>query len=372
MSPIPILSFFTGGGFLDMGFESEGFPIVWCNDNNTEFKQLYDYGYTTWRQSSRIHSTLRHFETRSIACLKREDIIDNAFNSKVPRCFGIIGSPPCPDFSRGGKHAGHRGENGRLTKYYVRLISSLLPSFFVLENVSGLMRYRKHRQFLSRIENRLNRLGYTTDCHILNALELGVPQYRERLFLIGFKQDIIKDTIYAKKIESSESWFPWPKVRKYENAMTRYKWGDLDLFGVKPRKPYGTPIELCVEPYMIENSSISRIPNARHFFSPHSSKFLEICEGDTRPKSFKRLHRYRYSPTACYGNNEVHLHPWEPRRLSLREAMRIQGIPDSYILPESTKLTPAFKMIANGVPYPMSRMVAQAVRKVLRKTETDI
>ena len=87
---------------------------------------------------------------------------------------------------------------------------------------------------------------------------------------------------------------------------------------------------------------------------------------DTSKKSFKRLHRYRYSPTACYGNNEVHLHPFEPRRLSLREAMRIQGIPDEYELPEGSSLTIKFKLIGNGVPVPLAYNIAQHLIVIFR------
>ena len=63
-----------------------------------------------------------------------------------------------------------------------------------------------------------------------------------------------------------------------------------------------------------------------------ANQFAKIKEGETNRPSFKRLHRYKYSPTACYGNNEVHLHPYQHRRLSVREALRIQGVDDSYVL----------------------------------------
>ncbi|MCK5057375.1 MAG: DNA cytosine methyltransferase, partial [Candidatus Aminicenantes bacterium] len=69
-----------------------------------------------------------------------------------------------------------------------------------------------------------------------------------------------------------------------------------------------------------------------------------------------------YSPTACYGNNEVHLHPWKARRLSVREVLRIQGIPDTYILPEGGSLSDKFKYIGNGVPMALAFHVAQALK----------
>jgi site-specific DNA-cytosine methylase len=61
-----------------------------------------------------------------------------------------------------------------------------------------------------------------------------------------------------------------------------------------------------------------------------NKKFQEIAGGDNSRQSLKRLHRRRYSPAAAYGNNEVHLHPTEKRRLTVRETMRIQTVPDEY------------------------------------------
>jgi len=109
------------------------------------------------------------------------------------------------------------------------------------------------------------------------------------------------------------------------------------------------------------------LQNSNDVFKAKSDKFNLIREGDTSRKSFKRLHRYRYSPTVCYGHNEVHLHPWEPRRLSVREAMRLQGIPDKYILPESATLTSKFTVVSNGVPVPLAKEVAKKLNNLLAR-----
>jgi DNA (cytosine-5)-methyltransferase 1 len=84
-------------------------------------------------------------------------------------------------------------------------------------------------------------------------------------------------------------------------------------------------------------------------------------------KSFKRLHRYRFSPTAWYGNQEVHLHPWKARRLSVREALRIQTVPDEYVLPDGGSLSAKFKMICNGVPCVMAFHLASALKSFLQQ-----
>ncbi len=94
-----------------------------------------------------------------------------------------------------------------------------------------------------------------------------------------------------------------------------------------------------------------------------------IKEGETNRPSFKRLHRFKYSPTACYGNNEIHLHPYRHRRLSVRETLRIQGVPDTYILPVELALSKKFKMIGNGVPVPLAKAVAIAVKGFLKEND---
>src|SRR5690606_22056413 len=117
-----------------------------------------------------------------------------AFGSIAPDFFGIIGGPPCQDFSQSGKDLGANGDRGKLTRTFANLVCDLRPSFFLMENVPGLYR-KKHRNFYHEIVKQFEdgELGYLTSMKILNALEYGVPQHRERLFLVGFRKDIAID-----------------------------------------------------------------------------------------------------------------------------------------------------------------------------------
>lgn len=96
-----------------------------------------------------------------------------------------------------------------------------------------------------------------------------------------------------------------------------------------------------------------------------------IQEGDTSRKSFKRLHRWKYSPTACYGNNEVHLHPYKVRRLSVAEAMAVQSLPREFVLPRNMSLSSKFKTIGNGVPYKLSEAIAKTLYEFLTANQED-
>jgi len=219
-------------------------------------------------------------------------------------------------------------------------------------------------ELLKRVEK-----DYFVDHEKLNALEFRVPQFRERIFFVGIK----KTKLDEKVVNQSPlgKWFPFPVNKTYRNATSKYKWATQVAFGKSLTKPKDLPFELCVESCLIPTRKESKIPNAKEYFNLYSTinQLKAIQEGETNRPSFKRLHRFKYSPTACYGNNEVHLHPYKHRRLSVRETLRIQGVPDTYVLPAELALTKKFKMIGNGVPVPLAKAVANAVKNFLKDNE---
>ncbi|MDD3644245.1 MAG: DNA cytosine methyltransferase [Bacteroidales bacterium] len=155
---------------------------------------------------------------------------------------------------------------------------------------------------------------------------------------------------------------------KYHDAKKRYNWPKQNKFGEIPVLDELIPIELTVINCLVnEKDRKNKVANIDEHF-PLKRNIEEkklINEGDTNRPSFKRLHRYRYSPTTCYGNNEVHLHPYENRRISVREALRIQGVPDSYEFSKDLSLTKKFKLVGNGVPVPLARVVAESVLNLI-------
>ena len=132
--------------------------------------------------------------------------------------------------------------------------------------------------------------------------------------------------------------------------------------------PANIPINFTVE-YWFQKNDVENHPNGSDYFTPHNglSRIQTVCEGDVSKKSYKRLHRWRYSPTVAYGNNEVHLHPYKPRRLSAAEALALQTLPKEFELPKDMTLTDKFKTIGNGVPYLLSSGVAKTVMHFLNE-----
>jgi DNA (cytosine-5)-methyltransferase 1 len=360
---IPILSFYSGGGFMDMGFEKAGFEIVWTNEVDEVFVKLHEAGITSWRKARGNGIRAEIFNKNSITEVSTNTIVAEAFPEGKPGDFGIIGGPPCQDFTINGNLEGFNGKRGKLTIVFFDRILELKPTFFVMENVTGLTRSNSTKKHMQELVRRLEK-EYFVDHKTLNALEFGVPQFRERVFFIGVRKDKLKEDIVNITLGK---WFTFPVNRNYSGAATKYKWATTVAFGKKLTKPRDIPIELCVESCLVPFREMRKTPNAREYFNLYAdvSELGKIGEGETNRPSFKRLHRFKYSPTACYGNNEVHLHPYKHRRLSVRETLRIQGVEDSYVLPPELPLTKKFKMIGNGVPVPLAEAVANALKNFL-------
>lgn len=280
---------------------------------------------------------------------------------------GFIGGPPCPDFSVGGKNEGKNGKNGVLAQSYVDLIIDCVPDFFVFENVKGLVKTAKHREYYVELKTAICNAGYYICDKTLNALNFGVPQDRERIILIGIRNNI--PNIRTRLDENNKIDFPWLNNAVFDdiNEIKSLVWIGQQKFAENnirywPRRLPKQYKELAVETWFRKNDVIHH-PNGNDIFRVKAglNKMQTIAEGDVSRKSFKRLHRWRYSPTAAYGNNEVHLHPYKIRRLSVAEAMAIQSLPDWFSLPPKMTLSNKFKVIGNGVPYLMSNVIAQTL-----------
>lgn len=364
---IPIISLFTGGGFMDMGFINAGFDVVFANEYDKVFAKLHDEGMSSWcREHKQDFCPITR--TESLTDLSPEQILTKAFPDGEPKIWGVIGGPPCQDFTMRGKGEGFNGSRGKMTQIYLERIQQMRPAFFVMENVVGLLMRKDAKRTLDSLILNLISNDYFIDRNTLNALEYGVPQDRKRVFLIGLRKDIFKLTDTQKNsLDNICSFrFAWP-TPLYPNAVSAYKWPLENSFGSESiAKPQGIPSELCVEK-CLENAE--NLPNGDECisFAKGKENHSQINEGDTKRRSFKRLHRFRYSPTTCFGNNEVFLHPYKNRRINVREALRLQSVDDCYIW-DKYRLTAKFKVISNGVPVLLAQKVAEKLIEILNQS----
>ncbi len=359
---IKIFSFFAGIGFLDLGFEMSGIEVVYINEVNPSFLSGYQYSRSKLGLSQPEYGYDCDDATNLLHCQKEErfrDLLTDA--RKDGSVVGFIAGPPCPDFSVGGKNRGGEGDKGKLTETYIEIICRYQPDFFLFENVKGLWSTAKHRLFYSTMRDRLEQSGYLITDNLINALEYGVPQSRERAIAIGFRADLIP----IKSSEELGSQFSWNSNKLFSiDRIFSCPWAKTDLFAENSSLtcPVGIPIDLTVQ-HWFEKNDVNHHPNSHHCFTPRAglSRFLSVLEGDDSKKSYKRLHRWRYSPTACYGNNEVHLHPYQARRISVAEALAIQSLPPEFELPAKMSLTDMFKSVGNGVPFLAAQGIARTI-----------
>lgn len=365
MNSKTIFSFFSGCGILDLGFENAGYNIEFVNEFSKEFLKAYQYSRRKMKKKTPKYGyanvDINVFLGERKDELKGYISDEHALGNKV----GFIGGPPCPDFSIGGKNKGRNGDNGKLSLSYVNLIIEMKPDFFLFENVKGLWRTSKHRAFYDELQSMLRDAGYILTDRLTNALEFGAPQDRDRILMVGIREDCLQNG--CNSIDD----FPWEKHMKYSlGEIKKMPWPASDPFGIdsKTKCPSGVVKELTVE-YWFEKNKVYSHPDANRFFTPKGGlpKMQTIDEGDSNKKSYKRIHRWRYSPTVCYGNNEVHLHPYKARRLSVAEAMALQSLPKDFCLPPDITLSSCFKTIGNGVPYLLANGIAITLSEYLNE-----
>ncbi len=358
-----IFSFFSGSGFLDLGFEMNGFEIEFVNEFHPAFMKAYQYS----RERMGLKKPLFGYfngDVNEFLDEKKADLrswMDRARSDGS--LVGFIGGPPCPDFSIAGKNKGREGDNGKLSLSYTNLIIEMKPDFFLFENVKGLWKTARHRAFYEELKSKMQSAGFVLTDRLTNALEYGAPQDRDRILLFGIQKSILRSGMIEE--------FPWGKYQKYTlEDVKSMPWPDTDKFMTDSvtECPKGIPKELTVE-YWFKKNHVFNHPNSKDYFTPRGGliRMQTIEEGDVSKKSYKRLHRWRYSPTVAYGNNEVHLHPYKERRLSAAEAMSLQTLPETFELPPEMTLTDKFKTIGNGVPYILSCGIAKTIYDFLEE-----
>lgn len=362
-TPLRVFSFFSGSGFLDLGFEDAGFIVDFVNEFSPSFSKAYKYARARLGIAEPrfgYSKDVNEFLVNRATELKQYILSDKEEGALV----GFIGGPPCPDFSVAGKQRGRDGDNGKLSQSYIDLICTQQPDFFLFENVKGLWRTAKHRAYYEELKTKLSEYYDLTD-RLCNSLEFGAPQDRDRILLFGINKATAKKS--GLKIGS----FDWDKYRIFNvQDVKAMAWPDTDTFLPEycRKPPVNIPMELTVE-YWFQKNEVERHPNSVDYFKPRAGivRMQTIPEGDVSKKSYKRIHRWRYSPTVAYGNNEVHLHPYKERRLSAAEALALQTLPKEFCLPPEMSLSDKFKTIGNGVPFVLARGIALTIKDFLNQ-----
>jgi len=332
-----IISLFSGAGGLDLGFEQEGFRPVIAYDIEPAAVETYNY--------NREAEIAREADLSS---LTGDDIIHEIAQLELdepPR--GVVGGPPCQYFSDGNK-APRQDDDPRRTlpTNYANILQRLNEEyeldFFILENVYGLAK-PAHRDDFQCIIEMFEGAGFRVFHEILDAYNYGVPQFRKRVFLVG-----------------------WNRVL-YPEARYEFPAGDPCELTVRDR------IGGLAEPqFWARDLNPDEFPeHPNHWtMNPISDKFRNPPPPDLRryTRSFRRLFWDEPSYTVAYGHNEIHVHPEGYRRLSIYEAMLLQGFPhgrDGYRLVGS--LTKQVTLVSDAVPPPLAAGLARSVLQFMEE-----
>lgn len=219
----------------------------------------------------------------------------------------IAGGPPCQSFSILGKRSSFKDPRGRLVFEFCRLIRDIRPRTFVFENVPGLLTLNGGADWLELLKYFRQRTGYAIHHAVLNAADFGVPQIRKRIFIVGLRNG-----------EAFE--FPEPTHRNPD---------EIGLFDA--HKPAWLPCDVVF-------SGLDGLPN--HDIRPHGSRVRGRYErippgGRDKTDHTDRLKLGRPSGTVIVGSKagggRPHIHPVEPRVITVREAARLQSFPDWYV-----------------------------------------
>lgn len=365
---LKIFSFFSGSGFLDLGFEDNGYSVEFVNEFHPAFMKAYQYSRAMMGMKKPTYGYFLGDINEFL--YERKDELRSWITSACSdgSLVGFIGGPPCPDFSIAGKNKGRDGDNGKLSQSYINVIINMQPDFFLFENVKGLWKTARHRAFFEELKQELHEAGYVTTERLTNSLEFGAPQDRDRILMFGIKKELLNGS-------ETIGTFPWNAYREYSvDQIKNMPWPETDDFYENSHTecPENIPEEFTVE-YWFRRNDVEHHPNKEDYFKPRSGlyRMQTVQEGDVSKKSYKRLHRWRYSPTVAYGNNEVHLHPYKARRLSVAEALALQTLPKEFVLPPDMTLTDKFKTTGNGVPYLLAAGIAKTIREYLESLKID-
>lgn len=308
--PLSVVSYFSGCGGLDLGFMG-GFKYKNITVPRTRFEIIAAYDIES-RCVTTYHKNIGpHAQVADLARLDPKD---------VPAADILIGGFPCQEFSRCGPRKGLKGKRGRLFRSLVRYAKEHKPLAIVGENVADLVSLNDGRDFIV-MEREFAAAGYRSIVWDVQAADYGVPQSRNRVFLLFLRKDI--------------QGHPHEPTPRYRAAHRGVKWAIDDLVAVT-------------------DGSVS---NQDQYFKAARAK-RGHGQGDERSVA----HAPGYTVRAN-AKSRVQFHYALRRRLTVRECARLQTFPDWFVFPHDA--TTNVRQIGNAVPPLLAHKVARSLGRFL-------
>ena len=300
-----VVSLFSGCGGMDLGFIG-GFDFLGKHYPATGFDILW--------ANELNHAACRTYQHNFKHPIQEGDI-KNVIDFMPQEAEVVIGGFPCQDISINGKMAGVNGSRSGLYTYIVEAVKRIKPKAFVAENVGGLL-LKQNEYSLNKILEDFNSLDYNISYQLYKAEEYGVPQTRERVIFVGTRKDMPA--------------FVPPAPLKNKPITAKEAMSDLENRS--------------------EDKAFSHI---------WSKAKVSGEQGNRRMVADRPGYTIR---AECHGN--IQFHYSLPRRISMREAARIQSFPDTFVFPCGLRDTE--RQIGNAVPPVLAWHIAESLKNSLR------
>lgn len=353
-----VISLFSGAMGLDIGLAKAGLNVVIGQDFDAScVKTMRANGHKV------LEGDIREIEPQQLLSLT---------GLHIGEPFLICGGPPCQPFSTAGKRLGINDPRGSLFMDFIRMIDYIRPRFFVMENVKGIMSAPlKHVPLAERDEkdpeqrlgtvldvilSEFNKLGYKTVYGVLDAVNYGVPQFRERFVLIGSR-------------DNEDIFLPIPThFQMHQNQ--EYQWQS---------------VRRVIEDLEFDSGECATLSDERLKFLkmvPQGGNWRDLPEdiipiamggaytsGGGKVGFYRRLSYDQPSPTVVTSPVQkatMMCHPTQNRPLSVKEYARIQQFPDNWIFTGTTAAK--YRQIGNAVPVGLAEAIGKAVIAVADKS----
>ena len=343
ISEYKVISLFSGGMGLDIGLQKSGMEIAVGQDFEPNCVET---------MKANGHLVLGG----DIRKILPQTLLDLT-GMKAGAPFLVCGGPPCQPFSTTGKRLGINDPRGSLFMDFVRMIDGIRPRFFVMENVKGLMSARlrdangkQAKGFvLDVVLNEFSRLGYKTVYGLLDAVNYGVPEFRERFILIGSR-------------DHEDIFLPVPThFQRHQNP--EYRWQTLRTVISDIENENGECATLSGERLRY----LKMVPEGGNWRDLPKDVVKEAMggayeSGGGKVGFFRRLSYNQPSPTLTTAPAQkatMLCHPKQDRVLSVHEYARIQQFPDDWVFAGST--AEKYKQIGNAVPVGLAKAIGQAI-----------
>ena len=322
---LTVASFFAGVGGIDLGFESQDFRTVYVNEFDEKARETFALNFP--------HVQLDERDIREVSA------------SEVPSTDIIVGGFPCQAFSIEGYRQGFQDEKGRGSLFFelARIIEEKQPRAIFLENVKNLVRHDKGNT-LRVILKTLEDLGYYVTYQVMNAAEYGdIPQGRERIYIVGFKDKAVSERFqFPDKVELTKSVFD----------VIDFKTQVEEQYYYREDKPY----------YPLLRDNIVSI-----------GSIYEYRRGNTIRENKSGVVPTLLASMGTGGNNVpmILTETGEIRKLTPRECFNTQGFPRSYKSPENMANSHLYKQAGNSVAVPVVSRIAEKIRLALESEQVD-